>query len=85
MAELVLRLVVDPVTGKKTLIADYHSDADALPSEHEEEHRRLVKKVVEGTPLDASGGLAVDRPDKGATDVVPESPEATREAEPQKS
>ncbi|MCX5741672.1 MAG: hypothetical protein NT062_04130 [Proteobacteria bacterium] len=48
MAELVLRLRVDPVTGKRTVSIDYASDADALPIEHEEEHRKLAEKVVEG-------------------------------------
>lgn len=50
MAELTLRLVVDPETGKKDLWIDYHSDADATPDEHEEDHRALVRRI-----LDASG------------------------------
>jgi hypothetical protein len=48
MAELVLRLRVDPVTGKRELVIDYASDADALPIEHEDEHRRLANAVVDG-------------------------------------
>jgi hypothetical protein len=48
MAELVLRLRVDPVTGKRTVAIDYASDSDALPIEHEEEHRKLAEKVMEG-------------------------------------
>jgi len=48
MAELILRLRVDPATGRRTIVIDYASDADALPMEHEEEHRRLAEKVVEG-------------------------------------
>ena len=48
MAELTLRLRVDPATGKREVVVDYHSDADALPIEHEDEHRRLAGKVVEG-------------------------------------
>ena len=48
MADLVLRLRVDPVTGKRTIAIDYASDADALPIEHEEEHRKLAEKVVNG-------------------------------------
>ena len=50
MPELTLRLVVDPETGKKDLWIDYHSDADATPDEHEEDHRALVRRI-----LDASG------------------------------
>jgi hypothetical protein len=76
MAELVLKLHVDPKTGKKAITADYKSDADALPSEHEEEHRRLVGKLVEGTPL-AGGDLDVDRQLErpGASDEAEAEPE----------
>ena len=38
----------DPETGRREVVVDYHSDADALPIEHEDEHRRLAGKVVEG-------------------------------------
>lgn len=48
MAELTLRIRVDPATGKRELVIDYQSDSDALPIEHEEEHRRLAEKVVDG-------------------------------------
>lgn len=48
MAELTLRLRVDPATGKREVVVDYSSDSDALPIEHEDEHRRLAGKVVEG-------------------------------------
>jgi hypothetical protein len=48
MAELVLRLRVDPATGKRELVIDYTSDADALPIEHEESHRRLAERIVDG-------------------------------------
>jgi len=40
MAELTIRLVVDPATGKKDVHIGYRSDADALPMEHEEAHGR---------------------------------------------
>jgi hypothetical protein len=48
VADLVLRLRVDPTTGRREVVVDYHSDSDALPIEHEDEHRRLAGKVVEG-------------------------------------
>jgi hypothetical protein len=48
VAELVLRLRTDPATGRREVVVDYHSDSDALPIEHEDEHRRLAGKVVEG-------------------------------------
>ena len=48
MADLILRLRVDPATGKRELVIDYTSDADALPIEHEDAHRQLADKVVDG-------------------------------------
>ena len=48
MAELNIRLQIDPETGKKNLIIEYESDSDMLPMEHEEEHRQLVNSLVEG-------------------------------------
>lgn len=48
MADLILRLRVDPATGKRELVIDYTSDADALPMEHEDAHRQLANRVVEG-------------------------------------
>ena len=48
MADLILRLRVDPATGKRELVIDYTSDADALPIEHEDAHRQLAEQVVDG-------------------------------------
>ncbi|MEZ4318485.1 MAG: hypothetical protein R3F61_13315 [Myxococcota bacterium] len=54
MAELILKLEIDPVTGKKNVLIDYGSDADALPMEHEEDHRQLVDRLIEGGALKAA-------------------------------
>jgi hypothetical protein len=48
MASLVITLRVDPTTGKKDILVDYTSDADALPMEHEEEHRKIIAKLIAG-------------------------------------
>jgi len=48
MADLILRLRVDPATGKRELVIDYTSDADALPIEHEDAHRQLADQLVDG-------------------------------------
>ena len=48
MADLTLRLRVDPTTGRREIVIDYISDSDALPMEHEEHHRQLAEKVVHG-------------------------------------
>ncbi|HHO51745.1 MAG TPA: hypothetical protein ENK18_12935 [Deltaproteobacteria bacterium] len=47
MAEVTLRLRVDPQTRRKTVVVEYSSDADALPMEHEEDHRAIVDRLIE--------------------------------------
>lgn len=63
MAEAEIRLVIDPVTGKKDVIIKYRSDEDALPMEHEEEHRRLVDRLLAGGAVKASelGRIVIER------------------------
>ena len=80
MPELNIRLQIDPETGKKNLIIEYESDADALPMEHEDEHRQLVDALVEGGMLraeelgkvvvrrEATAGVEIDEGDEQAAD-----------------
>ena len=53
MASLTIRLEVDAVTKKKNVIIKYDSDSDALPAEHEEQHRALVEALMRGGKLKA--------------------------------
>lgn len=39
-----LRIIVDG-QGRRKFVVDYHSDQDALPIEHEEEHAALLGKL----------------------------------------
>jgi hypothetical protein len=82
MAELTIRLRVDPATGKKNVVIQLDSDADALPLEHEEEHRGLVDKLIAGGLLKQSelGKIVVERLPEGAGTEV--SPEQQPQAEP---
>ena len=48
MAEMTIRLRCDPATGKKDIIVSLRSDADALPHEHDQLHRQLVEKLIQG-------------------------------------
>jgi hypothetical protein len=63
MAQMTIRLQIDPNTGKKDIIVGLHSDADALPHEHEEQHRKLVEKLIEGGIVKASelGQIIIER------------------------
>lgn len=76
-SELVLRLRVDPKTGRREVVVDYTSDADALPYEHENEHRRLAGKVLEGG-LD-NGKLEVTRPVEEPAAPAPASEQPAKE------
>ena len=48
MAEMTIRLQIDPATGKKNIIVSLHSDQDALPHEHEQQHRTWWKSLSRG-------------------------------------
>lgn len=73
MPDVILRLRVDPATGKRELVIDYTSDADALPAEHEDAHRQVANQVVEGGLK--SGKVEVSRGQEAASgDAVDEAP-----------
>lgn len=63
MAEMTIHLRCDPATGKKDIIVSLKSDDDALPMEHEHEHKALVNKLIHGGILEASevGKVVVER------------------------
>jgi FtsH ternary system domain X3-analog len=68
MATLTLRLEIDPVTHKKNVWVKYDSDSDALPQEHEEQHKKLVEALIAGgtvTPEEL-GTLTIEREGQGA-------------------
>lgn len=46
MPRLTLQLRLDPVTKKREVLIGYESDSDALPMEHEDDHKALVQRVV---------------------------------------
>ncbi|MGC4116942.1 MAG: hypothetical protein QM765_20750 [Myxococcales bacterium] len=80
MPHVTIRLQVDPVTRKKNVIISYESDSGALPLEHEDEHRRLVDKLIEGGALKAQelGKIVVERPQDEAQG------QSSPQAEPQR-
>jgi hypothetical protein len=63
MAEVTIRLIVDPTTRKKNVVISYRSDEDALPIEHEDAHRAIADKLIEGGMLKAQelGKIVVER------------------------
>jgi hypothetical protein len=75
MAEMTIRLRTDPETGKKDIIVTLRSEEDVLPHEHEQRHRALVQKLVEGGLLKAeeAGRVVVEREEEAAEPAAPTS------------
>lgn len=46
MARLILQLKIDPVSKKREVVIGYESESDALPMEHEDDHKALVQQVA---------------------------------------
>ena len=63
MAEMTIQLRCDPASGKKDIIVSLKSDEDALPMEHEQQHKVLVEKLIHGGVLKAAevGKVIVER------------------------
>lgn len=80
MAEVTIRFRHDPKSGKRELVIHYESESDALPHEHERDHRALAEALL-GAPLgDDVGSIRVERVTKPAA-VVEGAPEASSDAE----
>ena len=84
MAEMTIRLRCDPVTGKKDIIVSLRSDEDALPHEHEQRHRALVDKLIQGGIVKAGelGQIIVEREEEeGAATPAAGTTESERQAQ----
>ena len=83
MAEMTIRLQCDPETGKKNIIIKLDSDADSLPHEHEQQHKALVEKLIEGGMLKASevGQVVVEREEETAAPQAATEEKATDQRE----
>lgn len=85
MAEVTIKFRYNPATGKRELIIGYESDSDALPHEHEQDHRALAEKLLGQKLGDDVGDIVVERVRKDGTviDGGPEG-ESPRQREPVK-
>ena len=86
MAEMTITLRRDPQTGKQNIVIKLRSDADALPHEHEEQHRALVDKLIEGGILKAGevGNIVVERQEEEKAPAAPTTAPAQGERPAQK-
>jgi hypothetical protein len=83
MAEITLKLRRDPATGKREIVIHLEGEADALPHEHERDHRALVEKLLGRSLTDEDGSIVVERVTKegqkiGTLDPAPAEAQGTR-------
>lgn len=78
MAEMTIKLEVDPITRKRTVTIGYKGDEDTLPIEHEEDHRKLVSNLL-GKKLTSSDTVVIER-DSCPIDITCSEEEACAEA-----
>jgi len=85
MAEMTIRLIPDPDTGKKNIIISLKSDEDAMPHEHEQSHRALVNKLLEKGLIKESelGNITVEREEEKPHELPPEAapPQGQKQAQ----
>lgn len=75
MADIVIHLRYNLETGKKDIYIDYTSDDDAMPIEHEQQHREFVGQLL---------GKGILTPDEmGEIKVNRVRPEAAPQQQPQ--
>jgi hypothetical protein len=70
---LTLRLEIDPRTRRKRLHVAYESDRDALPHEHEAEHRAILDQLLAHGVLAAGEAIEIIR------EIEPNSTSSSRE------
>jgi hypothetical protein len=85
---MTIRLRCNPETGKKDIVISLESDADAMPHEHEQQHRALADKLINGGIVKASelGKIVVERVSKeqeGQAEPAPAEPQGQRQAQAQ--
>ena len=85
MAEMTIQLQTDPVTGKKDIIVSLKSDEDSLPHEHEQAHRALVEKLIEGGVITAAeiGKVVVAREEAAPSGEAQKSDQQQEQRESQ--
>ena len=65
MAELTIRFRYNKKTGAKEMVIAYESDSDALPHEHERDHRALAEQLLGAKLDDDIESVVVERISKG--------------------
>ena len=78
MPEMTIQLRCDPVTGTRDIVVKLHDDDELLRVEHEQLHRKLMDRLIEGGLIKAGEGgkLIVEREGQVASNPTPNEIEA---------
>jgi hypothetical protein len=81
MAEVTIRLETNPATGKKDIIVSLRRDEDLLPHEHEQLHRALVEKLLDGGIVNATemGQIVIERESESPINEASPTPQSAEE------
>ncbi len=84
MAEMIIRLIPDPKTGKKNIIISLHGDEDTLPHEHEQAHRAIVDKLLGQAKIKATeiGQITIEREQDEKQPAAPSSTGTQEQRQP---
>ena len=85
LAEMTIKLVYNLNTGKQDVFVDFVSDVDALPIEHEQDHRKVIEKLLGQGILKADevGDIKINRL-HGQHDLQAASQAVLSQIEPEK-
>jgi len=77
---MTIELRCDAKTGRRDIVVKLYDDAELLPHEHEQLHRKLVDKLIEGGLLRAGEGgrLIVEREESHESAQSPQQVEEHR-------
>ncbi|MEZ4466648.1 MAG: hypothetical protein R3F60_22650 [bacterium] len=81
MAEVTLKLRHDPRTGERVLVIHYESEDDALPHEHERDHRALVESLLGVPRASLADAIEVERDGRAGAATPVGTLEGGREAQ----
>jgi hypothetical protein len=82
MAEVTLTLRFNRTTGQREIVVGYEGESDALPHEHERDHRALVESLL-GKALGDDTAVVVRRVRKDGTVIEEGEDTAARQGQRQ--
>jgi hypothetical protein len=83
MGEVTIRMISNSTTGKRDIYIEYESEDDALPHEHEKEHKGIIEQLMGKGILKPNelGEVKVGRVQANPTAETPNEAPAAKQAQ----